>query len=294
MGYEDHKILGTDQLNSTRLNLNTSRTIYYGEVITIDPNTGNIQARIQDLDTQIANADLSLCYPIIPKHFNIYPQVGEIVRIFIEDMNFSQRSRYYEGPIISQLQNIAYDSYYTALSTTNLGITAPNTDPANVPTATGVFPNIGDIALIGRNNCDIILRDNDMELRAGRSTSDNILVLNIQNPASIRSTYEQEQETKDYVSTHVIMADRIALISHEGNPKFKAYGLTIDDRNNIFNTGHPMVRGDVLVAALNQLRLAIVNHIHPSATLPPDPSGDIQKLMAIDFTGIEQINIVIN
>jgi hypothetical protein len=294
MGYEDKRILGNKQFESNNLNLSNSRTIFYGEVITVDSNTGNIQARIQDLDTQIANEDLSFCYPMFPKHFFIFPLVGEIVRISLEDVNFPQRSRYYQGPVISQMQNIAYDSYYTALSTTNLGVLAPATDPASLPNAAGVFPNIEDVAVVGRLNCDIILRDNDMELRAGRSIASDILTLNIQNPASIRSTYEQEQDTENYVSTHVIMADRIALISHTGDPKFPAYGLTIDDRNNIFETGHPLGRGDITVEVFEAFRKALLTHIHPGSGLAPDPSGDIAKLMSIDFTKIEQPNIVIN
>ena len=68
-----------------------TRTIYYGEVISIDDPTdgGRIKVKIPDLDNQTGNANLPDCYPMLPKFFFILPQVGEIVRIFIEDIRFS-------------------------------------------------------------------------------------------------------------------------------------------------------------------------------------------------------------
>ena len=101
-------------------NTKVTRTIYYGEVISIDDDTdgGRIKVRIQGLDTRLTNDNLPWSYPLIPKFFHIYPQIGEMVRVFIEDIKYPERSRYWEGPVISQPQKIGFDSIYTALSTT--------------------------------------------------------------------------------------------------------------------------------------------------------------------------------
>lgn len=270
------------------------RNVYWGEVVSIDDPTdgGRIRVRIADLDNKTPNENLPYAYPLIPKHFHIYPQVGEVVRIILEDVNYPQRSRFWMGSVISQPHKIGYDNIYTALSTTNLAVTAPEKAPSTYPEAKGVYPNIEDIALVGRENTDLILRERDVELRAGKHEYDNNLVLNKKNPASVRLLFEQISGKTQ--SSVVTMADKIAFISHEGIPKFKAAQIDEKEREEIFATGHPLGRGDVIVEALEILRKAIIQHIHPYSGLPSDKSGVIIDLEKIDFTQILQRNIVIN
>ena len=158
-------------------NTKVTRTIYYGEVISIDDDTdgGRIKVRIQGLDTRLTNDNLPWSYPLIPKFFHIYPQIGEMVRVFIEDIKYPERSRFWIGSIISQPQKIGFDSIYTALSTTNMGLTIPEPAPSTYPDATGVFPLKTDVAIIGKVNTDVILRINELHLRAGKHENDNIL-----------------------------------------------------------------------------------------------------------------------
>ena len=68
--------------------------------------------------------------------------------------------------------------------------------------------------------------------------------------------------------------------------------LTVSDE--IFRKGHPLGRGDVIVEALELLRKAIIQHIHPYSGVPADKSNIIIDLEKIDFTKILQKNIVIN
>jgi hypothetical protein len=118
------------------------RTIYYGDVVSIEDETdgGRIKVRIPDLDNKTSDANLPWSYPLLPKYFHVYPQVGEKVRVFLEDINFPERSRYWLGSVISQPQKIGYDGKLTALSTTNLAITNPETAPSKLPDADGVYP----------------------------------------------------------------------------------------------------------------------------------------------------------
>ena len=274
-----------------------NRTIYYGEVISIDDNTdgGRIKVRIPDLDNRTGNIDLPWSYPLLPKFFHLFPQVGEIVRIFIEDIKFPEKSRFWLGSVVSQPHKIGFDSKYTALSTTNLGLTAPESAPSTYPDALGVFPLKTDVAIVGKVNTDIILKLNEVHIRAGKHENDNVLKLNVKNPAEISMVFEPKVGTEnEYYSNTVIMSDKIALISHSGNPQFKAARLTPEDRIRIFEEGHPIARADVLVEALEILRSALINHIHGYSGLGADKTEVIRKLEEIQFEAILQKNVVTN
>lgn len=273
-----------------------TRTIYYGEVISIEDETdgGRIKVKIPDLDVRTGNADLPWCYPLMPKFFHVYPQVGEMVRVFIEDIKYPQKSRYWLGSVISQPHKIGYDSLFTAQSTTNVGIVTPEPAPTTYPDAEGIYPLKTDVAIIGKVNTDVILRINEVHIRAGKHENDDVLKLNVKNPAQISLVYEQQENKEAYYSNTVIMSDKIALISHSGDPKFKAARLTPNDRARIFENGHPIARADVLVEALNIIRNAIIAHIHGYSNLPADKNAIINDLEKIDFNAILQENIVTN
>lgn len=272
------------------------KNVYWGVVTSIEDSTegGRIKVRINDLDNQIIDTNLADCYPFIPKFLHLYPKKDEVVRIILEDTRYPQRGRYWVGSVISQPQKILFDNKYTALSTTHQGVSAPATAPKFIPDAKGIYPELADVALLGRDNTDIILRERDIELRAGMHELGNNLKLNKLNPASVRLSFDISTGKSETVSSNVMMADRIALISHDGIPKFKSAQLNDSDRDKIFSEAHPLGRGDVIVDALEILRKAIIQHIHPYSGLPVDKSGIVIDLEKVDFTQLLQKNIVIN
>ena len=296
MSYDKPIIQTSNAYKSVGSDTIITQTIYYGEVISIDDPTdgGRIQVKIMGFDNRTANADLPWCYPLLPKFFHIYPQVGEKVRIFIEDIRYPEKGRFWLGSIISQPHKIGFDSIFTALSTTNMALTMPELAPSTLPNAIGVYPLKTDVAIVGRVNTDVILRINEVHLRAGKHENDNVLKLNVKNPAEIGLVFEPKQDNSEYYSSTVIMSDKIAIISHDGIPQFKSSQLEPKDRARIFNEGHPIPRGDVLVAALNVIRDALINHIHPYSNVGADNSGVIQKLKNLRLDNILQKNIVIN
>lgn len=298
MGY-DEKIIqrSSNPFKPQNYKNKAVRNIYYGEVVSItDPTDGGrIKVKILDLDNQITNIDdLPYCYPLLPKFFHVYPKVGEMVRVLIENLELSQRGRFWIGSIISQPQKIEYDSVYTALSTTNMGYTVPEPAPSTFPDAIGVFPTKEEIGIVGRVNTDAILRDNQIEFRAGKHENDNVLKLNVKNPASVSLTFEQKPDNDEFYSNTLIMSDKIALISHSGNPKFKAAKIDDKERQRMFEQGHPIARADILVEALNVMRRAIINHIHGYSNLPADKNTIINDLENINFESMLQNNIVTN
>ena len=292
----DKPILQKSNPFKQTIDYKSHRTIFYGEVISVDDETdgGRIKVRIPNFDDKTSNENLPDAYPLVPKFFHIYPKVGEMVRVFIEDIKFPMRSRFWQGPIISQPHKFEFDSIYTALSTTNMKVTNPDKAPSTFPDAEDVFPLKEDIAIIGRVNTDVILRVNEVHIRAGKHEDDNILKLNTTNPAHVSLTYEPKIDSPEFYSNTVVLSDKIALISHSGEPKFKAARLTSEDRNRIFEEGHPIGRGDLIVEAFNAIRNALINHIHGYSGIPTERTAIIENLERIDFEAILQKNIVIN
>lgn len=291
----DKKYIQKSNPYATTVNKQTPvKNMYYGEVVSIDDSTegGRVQVRIADLDDRTLNADLPYAYPVIQKFIHIYPQVGEVVRVFIEDVRYPQRGRHWIGSVISQLHKIGRDGFLTALSTTNVALGAPDRAPSTYPDAAGVFPDISDIGLIGRDNTEMMLKPKQILIRAGRHVADNILALNKQNPATIQMDFLVSGTTTQ--SSIIQLADKIALIAHEGNPKFPAVNYDKDTITRIFNEAHPMVRGDLTVQILEIYRKAIIQHIHGYSGLPADKDNIIADLEKIDLTQILQNNIRIN
>lgn len=296
MPFDKPLIQTSDPYKKIGYNIDVTRTIYYGEVVSIDDSSdgGRIKVKIPDLDNKTLNENLPWSYPLLPKFFHLYPKVGEMVRVFIEDVKYPQRSRFWMGSIISQPQKIAFDSIYTALSTTNMAVTSPEPSVVTYPDADGIYPLKEDIAIVGRVNTDVILRINEVHIRAGKHENQDVLKLNVKNPATLSMIYELDETGSEFYSNSILMSDKIGIISHNGKPQFKAVRLTPENRVKIFEEGHPMVRGDVLVEALNIIRNAVINHIHGYSNIPADKTAIISSLESIDFEGILQKNIVIN
>lgn len=298
MAYTKPYIQTSNPYESVERKTPSMKNIFYGEVISIDDPTdgGRIKVNIVALDgSNAAVADLPDCYPLLPKFFHVYPQVGEIVRIFIQDMKYPKRSRFWLGSIISQPQKIGLDSIYTALSTTNVGVRDPEKAPSTYPDAIGVYPTKEEIAVVGRVNTDIVLRDNQVEFRAGKHEFDNTLKLNVKNPATITLSFDSKPDSnKEFYSSAIVLGDKIGLFSHEGDPKFKAARIESEDRVKMFEQGHPLGRADLIVEIFEIFRRAMIAHIHPYAGLPVDKNSIIKDLEKLDFEAILQKNVVIN
>jgi len=297
MGFDKPIIQTSNPNKREHASIVRNRTIFYGEVMDITDETdgGKIRVRIPELDNRTANNELPWCYPMLPKFFHLYPQVGEMVRILIEDNKFPERSRFWMGSVISQPQKIGFDSKFSALSTTNLGLTKPEKAPSTYPDADGVFPTKDDVAIVGKVNTDIILRLNEVHIRAGKHENGDILKLNTRNPVTLDMVYEPLNGNNDeYYSSAIMQADKIALISHDGNPNFKAARVTLEDRVRIFEEGHPIARSDVLIEALEVIRMALLTHIHPYSGMQVDKNAIIKKLEELQFELISQNNIVTN
>lgn len=313
---------------SGKLGDNSMPLWYYGVVISIDDpfDAGRIMVRAEGLDKKLdligggkskeelknlgkseSDAVFVWVEPMMPKFINVVPKVGEMVKIVLFDYKNKQWRRQYIGPVIGQqnpsnLQNSDYD---VASSQVNFkSFKAGWKDNPNSSVGDWkIYPNKDDIALLGRRNTDIILRNkadyDEIILRAGEIDYRSIqnidgsgkTNLNKKNPAYIivnhtwpktNSSALQSRIGLDKDRTHInVVADRLNLISHIGS-SVKGKSKTIINGENYTeqilteNTKlHPLVYGDVIWEFMVKMRAYVEGHIHKGSRREPD--GDQTK-----------------
>lgn len=300
----------------------TSPIWHYGIVTDInDPfNAGRIKVRIYgngndglDDDTPlITNVNLPWCEPLMPKFLNFVPKVGEMVKVVTFDYRNKKIRRQYIGPIIGQQTPLDFkkSEYNDAKFKVENGTYVSNWS-LNSQASDGswkIYPNKEDIAILGRINTDLILKDtsyyNEITLRSGKIKPDTLTktpkgglspyVLNKKNPSYISINFTQAEAFKNSKAIDIVklnlqkdrshinvVADNINLISHAGSNK-KGYTRTILKGEDVLTQIkteneklHPLPYGDVLWEFLNVLRPYIEGHIHKASRREPD--GDITK-----------------
>lgn len=288
---------------------------YYGKVTSnIDELGANrIKVRITGVDDALVNSQLTFAFPMLQKFVHIVPKVGETVLVFIPDVKNPFIDRLYLGPIISQPQNLFKESdLFSAKSTLSSGIKGAKVSPDTIPENKGVYPNMDDIALIGRNNSDIILKEKEVIFRAGQFDSKvvtgEIPKFNKVNPSYIQikhdvtlreKTVNQELKLGGVIN---IVTNKINLLTHEnGSPRFKLNDqenmITDTEMQKIINNAHPLVFGDNLIELIKVFIDAFINHVHAFPGMKPqDLSGanDIDDLLEYNLESILSKNIKIN
>ena len=200
----------------------------------IDDKAGlRIKVRFDPEDNYTKLDDLPFCYPLIPKHFHINPKVGELVLVITSRLGVSQDRRWFIGPIISQQYALNDDPFLSAHSILDNGrIITPLPRPELNPDNEGSYPDREDVAIQGRQNADLILKDHEVRLRCGfkrepNGIPENTLLFNREDLSYIQMKYKRlkDHKGKDFASSINIVADRINLLSHDSKTPF-----TLNDR----------------------------------------------------------------
>lgn len=314
----------------SRLDKKTFPLWYYGIVERVDDTfyAGRIKVRIEGVDRKIllpaggktkienkelgnedSDAYLPWCEPLLPKFLNIVPQVGEMVKVAVFDYRNKQQRRQYIGPVIGQKTpaDFQYNDYNIATLQTENSAYSPAYDnwPESSQGNWSIYPNVSDVALLGRRNTDLILRNksnyDEIILRSGKidyrnlNTNSPPISLNIKNPAyiTINHTFPTENKTETQTNlglgndrTHInLVADKLNLISHMGSSA-KGKAPVILNGDDVLqqiiteNTKlHPLIYGDVLWEFMSILRSYIEGHIHEGSKLPSDKSGPTLELI---------------
>ena len=272
-----------------------SMTFEIGKVVSIEDisNAKRIKVRITGYDRTITDSDLPYCFPLIPKMFNVYPKEGESVFVFCQDPNF-KTTRFYIGPIISQEQKMFYDSYTASKAALPEGLIDLNKSSKLNPKSKGLYPEIEDIALIGRKSSDIIIKDDEVQIRAGKNNPENYEEYNRQNPSYI----QVKRNSSGNITSTNIVADNINLISHNSPTTFNVTepNTLIDDESfdDILKRAHVLPYGDLLVEFMELFRKAFLNHVHPYPNMKPTPDETIIKLSQKDLQTLLSKSIRIN
>lgn len=268
-------------------NQSSFQYLKYGEVVAVEDafGLGRIKVRVKGSqsaggDDGVLDSALPYAYPMIQKHVQANPKIGESVWVFVFDKARQHADRLYIGPIISQLDKLKFDNGRTsALAGFTFGPVTPKTNIASIPELNGIFPNYEDISIQGRFNTDITQKENEIILRAGKfessPTSSNNpfpFKFNTKTQAYIQIKNDVNiavagSETKDKGSVTNIVANKINLITHkEGSPRFNVTdqnGLISDDElAKILEEAHQVPFGDVLIEYLKLLKEALFAHVH--------------------------------
>ena len=285
--------------------------ISFGKVESVIDSTdsGNIKVRIDGVDSPNTNtADLPNAFPILPKHLNLPPKRGELVFVFKTKVTSSgeYEQRYYIGPIISQPQHLKDDQTLNAKSALPTGSIALDEAPSVNPEAKGIYPTGDEIALQGRENTDIIFKNAEVLVRAGKFVINKPLQFNNVNPGYIQikanvvitpADEEKKQEEVRGTVTNVV-ADRINFLTHKGNPIFPLAGqddyISDEVLAEIFKRTQPVVYGDTLVSFIRLVQEFIKTHTHNYNGLPAVQTELEEKIIKFPTDNLLSKNIRIN
>jgi len=260
---------------------NVSSILYFGRVEKVSDNTdsGNIKVRVDGVDNPNTKTDdLPNAFPLLPKHINIIPKIGELVFLIKSKMtntlDFEQR--YYIGPIISQPQFLNNDNYLNSRSSLSTAIVSLDTSPTVIPEADGIYPKHGEIAIQGRDNSDIVFKPSEVLIRAGKFVFGKPLEYNTTTPAYIQiknNVNFKNGKTKTTGGVINVVANKINLLTHSGTPTFPLAGRNdmINDETmaDILERARPAVYGDSLVEIIKLLIEFVKTHSHNYHGLPP-------------------------
>jgi len=191
-------------------NDNSEQNRIRARIVTVQDD-GKIQGRINlnseenyngysGKDRGITDDNLVLCMPLLPEFFHIRPQVGEMVFVILENPTDNSSVRYWIGPIISSKLKLNYqgfeDSYKMFNKTTF--ISSPKTSGSLDLSTT--FPEDSDVAIQGRKDADLILKNREALLIAGKFSDFQNFVINTDYPSYLRlkqfdSTTTEEKPT---------------------------------------------------------------------------------------------------
>lgn len=254
-------------------------------------------------DANTQDNDLPWCSPLLPKHLQTQPKIGEAVWIFTIQTDKEHVDRLYIGPIISQLPLLEKDPYnFTALAGFSFGPQKPNINPNQIPELNGVFPKQDEISIQGRYNTDITQKNNEIVIRAGKFESktpnkDNPYpfkfntrtqaYIQIKNDVVVAPKTNNQAEQRGSVTN--IVGSKINLITHaDGSPRFNVTNqdnlISDDELANILDQAHQLPFGDVLLQYLILMKEALFNHVHNgSGNAPTDLTADGNKQSVAAF-----------
>jgi hypothetical protein len=262
----------------------------FGRIQVDIPATPSIGGTGREKDDK-GNIKYTEAIPLIPKHLSVIPKVGEAVIIFAFEGGMTQ-DYFYIGPLISSLDFLKFDdgsinarrmlSY--GMGKINPPVTSVKTNSNIIPDMKGVFSDPEDITIQGRYNTDIIQKENEVLIRAGKFTNSKKGENN--NPYDFKFNkttqgfiqiknnfnFSTDKNVKTLGTVTNIVSNKINLLTYGGSPNIILNQddlLSKDQLNNLMSNdrniaAHPIPFGDILLDMLKLLKKGITSHVHSS------------------------------
>ena len=265
--------------------------------------------------------------PLLPKHLQIMPKLGEACMVFVQKTSEPQNNRFWLGPLMSDKTKMAYQDAESGQDLLNTQLIPKKSTDTTKQTKegkslrkkgdfTGGFPEKFDVSIMGRNNADIILptrsdeqdslnRGGEILIRAGKFSfnNDGKLFNNTVNPGFLRLKVLERNNIEDSVVHSMLYSDYISLVSYKNSDgsagvpfirKIDPVLRTDTEIDTFHNALSPLVRGDKLVQFLRLLVNYVKNHNHPYHKLPSTDANSKPEIEKFDLISILSPHIRIN
>ena len=210
----------------------------------IIPETENYQSLIASVPDwneekdKWTRKDPLLFLPLLPFFVSQIPKVQEYVHIIYQNKKFDKENRFYvQGPFSTPLTT-RYEYFQGAKTYLAAGIqnkesfTLRNPQDGSYKVGVeGIFPKPGDNAILGRGSADMILKENEVLLRAGKSL--NITSVSLpqenQNRAFLQLSNFTQEKTLGEPDTSTTLKEDVQLVK-------KMIMWDIENLENVFET----------------------------------------------------------
>jgi hypothetical protein len=299
------------------------RVMWIGRVVeSDDPEAaGRVKVRIKGLDDKKSNSELPYAWPFLPLYLNIIPKKNETVKIILYDAKNEDSYREYVGPIIPQIgEKLIGAENFDEAKAGREGVRIPfSTSIKKIETAKDdLYPKEDEIAIQGRNNSDLIFKDSEVLIRAGKflplqpNVKNNVNPGYIQiktiypkrgkkNPVSSINTSSAVKElltTLDYKETRTdvnLLGNKIYLIGRDSNSSIIKPYPTEQEQSEIEKRLHPIVYGDILKDFIDKVYNWIRSHSHPYHNVPQNPADpsflELQQWVTFELPNLLSKNI---
>jgi hypothetical protein len=155
--------------------------------------------------------------PLIPYYVSQVPRIDEYIHIFY--YNTKQRvdntKFYIQGPI-TRPQNNSFEDWHNAESMLASGVFLKQANQLKDPVSNvtkaevkGIYPEPGDNALLGRGTADVVVKTNEVLVRAGKNVETQTAGFNLPTPRQNRSflqisNFDLQKEEKDPVKKKLL------------------------------------------------------------------------------------------
>jgi hypothetical protein len=180
----------------SKLDKNLFQTIFTGIVvddqdpmmlgrIRVEPqniwNIQDVKGTFNEQTDKWSNKDPFLSYPLLPFFVYQTPKVNEYVNILFGDNKFQYQNMFYFQGMYSSPMASPFETYNQAMKSNSLGSRVRpslalknNLGELNNKKTLGIFPEPGDNAVLGRGPSDVVVKSNEVLLRAGKTNELNI------------------------------------------------------------------------------------------------------------------------